>query len=109
MAYKDERNADVKKKAEAGHNFTFVNPDDWPQAVTGSLLSYMGKHGPMILVRPQGLSEGTALYLEMVKPRIGTSNDQLNNHGWILGGTDQISWAAQADIDLQLEPKSAGE
>ena len=35
--------------AEAGHNCTFANPEDWQQAVTGSLLAHMGKHGPMIL------------------------------------------------------------
>ncbi|HKQ52211.1 MAG TPA: hypothetical protein VJT74_07585, partial [Pyrinomonadaceae bacterium] len=90
--------------AEAGHNFTFVNPEDWQQAVTGSLLSHMGKHGPMILVGPEGLSDGAARYLEMVRPTWGAANDQLNNHGWILGGTDRIGWAAQADIDLLLEP-----
>lgn len=93
--------------AEAGHNFTFVNPDDWQQAVTGSLLSHMGKHGPMILVRSEGLSDHAARYLELVKPTWGAVNDQLNNHGWILGGTDRISWAAQADIDLLLEPQDA--
>ena len=95
--------------AEAGHNFTFANPDDWQQAVTGSLLSHMGKHGPMILVRPEGLSDGAARYLEMVRPAWGAANDQLNNHGWILGGTDRITWAAQADIDLLLDPGGAGE
>jgi hypothetical protein len=95
--------------AEAGHNFTFVNPDDWQQAVTGSLLSHMGKHGPMILVRPDGLSEGAARYLQMVKPTWGAPNDQLNNHGWILGGTDRIKWEVQADIDWLLEARTEGE
>lgn len=95
--------------AEAGHNFIFVNPDDWQQAVTGSLLSHMGKHGPMILVRADGVSEKAMNYLEMVRPAEGAANDQLNNHGWVLGGTDRISWMAQAEIDALLEPKSAGE
>lgn len=94
--------------AEAGHNFTFANPDDWQQAVTGSLLSHMGKHGPMILLRPDGLSEGASRYLQMVKPAWGAPNDQLNNHGWILGGTDRIKWATQADIDWLLEAKAEG-
>lgn len=93
--------------AEAGHNFTFVNPDDWQQAVTGSLLSHMGKHGPMILLRSEGPDENLSRYLELVKPSAGAPNDQLNNHGWILGGTDRISWAVQADIDLLLEPRQA--
>jgi hypothetical protein len=91
--------------AEAGHNFTFANPDDWQQAVTGSLLSHMGKHGPMILLPQTGADEKLVRYLEMVKPSVGAANDQLNNHGWILGGTDKISWERQADIDLLLEAK----
>lgn len=95
--------------AEAGHNFTFANPDDWQLAVTGSLLSHMGKHGPMILLRPEGLNEGPMRYLQMVKPTWGDPSDQLNNHGWILGGTDKISWQAQADIDVLLEPKDVSE
>lgn len=93
--------------AEAGHNFTFVNPDDWQQAVTGSLLSHMGKHGPMILLRSEGLDQNLSRYLELVKPSAGAPNDQLNNHGWLLGGTDRISWETQADLDLLLEPRSA--
>lgn len=35
--------------------------------------------------------------------------DQLNNHGWILGGTDRLKWEAQADIDWLLETKTEGE
>lgn len=95
--------------SEAGHNFTFVNPDDWQQAVTGSLLSHMGKHGPMILVRLDGLSEGTARYLQMVRPTWVAPNDQLNNHGWILGGNNRIKWETQAEIDWLLEAKTEGE
>lgn len=90
--------------AEAGHNFTFVNPEDWQQAVTGSLLSHLGKHGPMILVRPNGPDDATARYLTQVRPVWGAVNDQLNNHGWILGGTDRIEWTAQAALDALLEP-----
>jgi hypothetical protein len=92
--------------AEAGHNFTFANPEDWQQAVTGSLLSHMGKHGPMILMRPQGLGDSARRYLEMVKPAPGTPGRQLVNHGWILGGLDRISFEAQADIDAILEPRA---
>lgn len=94
---------------EAGHNFTFANPDHWQQAVAGSLLSHMGKHGPMILVRPEGLSDAAAQYLDRVRPPEGAPNDQLNNHGWILGGVDSIRWGAQADIDVLLEKRASGE
>jgi hypothetical protein len=91
--------------AEAGHNFTFVNPDDWQLAVTGSLLSHLGKHGPMLLVDAGGLSEATTRYLEMVRPTAGSPADQLTNHGWILGNTSRISWPMQASIDFLLESR----
>lgn len=73
----------------------------------GSLFSHMGKHGPVILIRPEGMSEGVARYLEMVKPPWGVPNHHVNNYGWILGDTDKISWQAQGDIDWLLEPKDA--
>jgi hypothetical protein len=90
--------------SEAGHNFTFVDPDDWQLAVTGSLLSHMGKHGPMILIRAAP-TDGLSRYLESVRPLWSAPNDQLANHGWILGDTDRIAWLLQADLDALLEPR----
>ena len=94
--------------AEAGHNFTFVNPDDWTQATTGSLLSHMGKHGPMLLLPSGGLNEPIRRYLRMVAPARSAPADQLTNHGWILGGADRIPPAVQGEIDALLEWQSTG-
>lgn len=90
--------------AEAGHNFTFVNPVDWQVAVTGSLLSHMGKHGPMILLDEGRLSESARRYLDLVRPARTSPADQLVNHGWILGSRSQVPWEVQADIDMALGP-----
>jgi hypothetical protein len=89
--------------AEAGHNFTFVNADDWTLAATGSLLSHMGKHGPMILLPAGGLTDAIRRYLRLVAPPRTAPADQLTNHGWILGGGDRITTAVQAEIDGLLE------
>ncbi len=59
----------------------------------------------MILLRPEELTESAARYLQMVQPTQGAPNDQLNDHGWILGNTDCVSWTAQADIDALLEAR----
>jgi hypothetical protein len=91
--------------AEAGHNFTFANPDDWPSAVAGSVLSHLGKHGPMLLVRQGGLPEDVVRYLEMVRPSSGAPGAELFNHGWILGDTQRIGWPVQAHVDALLEPR----
>jgi len=88
---------------EAGHNFTFVNLDDWQQAVAGALLSHMGKHGPMLLLPDGRIPEAMRRYLESVRPALGSPSDQLTNHGWILGGTDRISYVTQGDIDALLD------
>ena len=90
--------------SEAGHNFTFVDPDDWQIAVTGSLLSHMGKHGPMLLVRGAP-SDALARYLDAVRPSWSAPADQLANYGWILGNTDRVGWPLQAEIDALLEPR----
>lgn len=89
--------------AEAGHNFTFVSPGDWQIAVTGSLLSHLGKHGPMLLLTGGAIPDAVASYLARVRPSVGAPSDQLVNHGWVLGGTTSISASTQADIDLLLD------
>lgn len=94
--------------AEAGHNFIFANPEDWQQAVSGSLLAHMGKHGPMILLRPGQISEQAVRYLQMVQPSASPPDDQLSNHGWILGDIRAISWSIQADIDGLLDIRPPG-
>jgi hypothetical protein len=89
--------------AEAGHNFVFADPDDWPLAVTGSLLAHMGKHGPLIVLPGGQPTEVTRRYLELVRPRGRAVHDALHNHGWVLGGVDSISAAVQAELDLLLD------
>jgi hypothetical protein len=90
--------------AEAGHNFTFVTAEDWQLAVTGSLLSHMGKHGPMILLPRAGLNPRIAGYLESVRPAVASPSDQLTNHAWILGTPAAVSRETQLSIDSLLEP-----
>lgn len=88
---------------EAGHNFAVVNPDDWTTAVTGSLLSHLGKHGPMLLAPGGQLTDAEASYLASVRPSRAAPADQLVNHAWILGGPTRISAATQVQIDRLLE------
>jgi hypothetical protein len=59
----------------------------------------------LILVRSNGPEETAIRYLESVRPAWSAPDDQPNNHGWILGGVGRISWRAQTDVDLLLEPR----
>lgn len=91
---------------EPGHNFTLVNPDNWTTAVMGSLLSHLGKHGPMLLVpgaSADTLPDVMARYLASVRPLRTAPADQLVNHGWILGDANQMSWRLQLAVDTLLE------
>jgi hypothetical protein len=88
--------------AEPGHNFTFVNAADWHVAVTGSLLSHLGKHGPLLVLPNGAIDDVTRRYLASVAPHGRSVRDELVNHGWILGTTTSISREVQGDLDLLL-------
>jgi len=66
--------------AEAGDDYIFANPDDWQ--FTASLLSQIGKHGPMLLIEPKGKT----LERSDISPRSAGAEqgvkDRLNNHGY---------------------------
>lgn len=88
---------------QPGHNFIFVNPDNWQVAVASSVLSNKGKHGPMLLVYKNSVPEKLKDYLYNVKPSYISSQANNNNHGWIIGSNDYISDINQIIIDNLLE------
>lgn len=95
--------------AEPGHNFTFVNPDDWATGLAATVLSHRGKHGPILLVQPDSVPDPVRRYLDqVVRPYQAAPYDQLFNHGSIVGGTDAISLRVQGELDALLAPASAG-
>jgi hypothetical protein len=79
-----------------------VNPADWQLAVTGSLLSHLGKHGPMLLLPNGAIDDVTRSYLASLKAHGRSVRDELVNHGWILGTTASISREVAGDLDLLL-------
>lgn len=96
--------------AESGHNFTFVNLDDWAEGLAATVLSHRGKHGPILLVNADGIPEPVRRYLaQTVRPARVAPRDQLFNHGSIVGTTYTISARVQGEIDELLRPSGAGE
>jgi hypothetical protein len=92
--------------AEAGRNAIFVNvdgPGGWANALSATTLSHMGKHAPVLIVEADEVPTAVENYLAILKPYPTAPQEQLVNHGWIIGGEDTISWSNQADLDLQLE------
>ncbi|MGH2457844.1 MAG: hypothetical protein ACRDIY_03145 [Chloroflexota bacterium] len=93
--------------AEPGHNFTFVNPADWQEAAPAAIFSHRGKHGPILLVQANQVPEPVARYLtQTVKPSRGAVDDQLFDHGQIIGSTTAISQAVQGELDADLSVRS---
>lgn len=94
--------------SEAGHNGIFVNidgPGGWQNALVATTLSHMGKHAPVLIVNQDSVPDPVTNYLEILKPYPTAPQQQLLNHGWIIGGESTISRETQATIDLLLEGK----
>lgn len=92
--------------AEAGRNAIFVSldgPGSWQNAVIATTLSHMGKHGPVLFINRDSVPEDVANYLRILKPYATAPQQQLLNHGWVIGGEGTISWQTQATIDRMLE------
>ncbi|CQR73789.1 Putative cell wall binding repeat 2 [Sporomusa ovata DSM 2662] len=91
--------------AEAGHNFTFVNPKYPEYAIPASILSHMGKHGPFLLVDEKEIPAPVVRYLETVQPSYLSPQNQLFNHGWIIGNSAMVSPEIQYTADKLLQGK----
>lgn len=94
---------------EAGHNAIFVNidgPAGWQNAVTATTLSHMGKHAPVLILDDGAIPDAVNTYLNITKPYETAPQQQLLNHGWIIGGEDTISWDVQTQLDMMLEAKA---
>jgi hypothetical protein len=92
--------------AEAGHNAIFVNldgPAGWQNVIPATTLSHMGKHAPVLFVNQDGVPDAVTSYLEILRPYATAPQQQLLNHGLIIGGEETISWETQVALDLLLE------
>jgi len=94
--------------SENGHNFTFVNPERWQEVVPAAVLSHRGKHGPLLFVAADELPSVVGRYLRLVRPVYTGPQEQLFNHGWIIGGPESIGNEVQFRIDGLLEPLRPG-
>jgi hypothetical protein len=56
----------------------------------------------MLLIQRDMIPEPVKRYLLTVRPKKTTPQEQLYNHGWIIGGTDLITLKTQAEIDELL-------
>ncbi|WP_159039953.1 hypothetical protein [Christiangramia fulva] len=90
--------------AQAGHNYIIGNPDDMLYMIPAAVLGHMGKHGPILLVKPDSVPKPTADYLKMVKPFKTGPQETILNFAWIIGDTTSVSTATQQSVDRLLSP-----
>ncbi len=92
--------------SEAGHNAIFINvdgPAGWQNALVASTMSHMGKHAPVLAVERDAVPDAVRSYLQILKPYPTAPQEQLLNHGWVIGGEETISWETQAELDMLLD------
>lgn len=91
--------------SEAGHNFTLVNPDHPLLAIPSAALSHKGKHGPFLFIKKDEIPDPVIKFLKTLQPTYLTAQEQLFNHGWIIGDDKIISAEVQNDVDKLLAVK----
>lgn len=91
---------------EAGHNVIVVNvggPGGWQNVMPATTLSHMGKHAPVLAINAGEVPPPASEYLESTKPYPTAPQQQLLNHGWIIGGEETITWETQTIVDQMLD------
>lgn len=85
-----------------GWSFRFSRFDDWTSAINGNPLSHMGKHSPLLLIRPETLPESVKRYITAVNP-VHEEPKPPFMHGFIVGITGSIACPVQLELDNLLE------
>lgn len=90
---------------DPGHGMVFASPERPLDAGSAAPLSASGAYGPLLLTAADGtVPRAVSDYLSDIRP--GYSSDPVRgvyNRAWIVGDTDAIPVAAQAQIDGLLE------
>lgn len=90
--------------AQSGHNFIIGNTNNVLGMIPAAVLGHMGKHGPMLLVKPDSVTKEVEEYLKMVKPTPTGPQETILNYAWIIGDTTQVSIDVQQKVDRLLSP-----
>jgi hypothetical protein len=92
---------------DPGHGFQFADPGQPAAAGAAAPLAASGSYGPLLVINRDGSLPGVVReYLRDVRP--GYSSDPVRgvyNRGWMIGDTESVPAATQAEIDGLLEIK----
>lgn len=86
-----------------GHAFTFGTLEHPMEAAAGALFAHMGKHTPFLIIGNNFVPETVESYVKSVKPIPPKDMPRPPfMHGFILGDTTQITYAAQVKLEEML-------
>ncbi len=85
-----------------GWSFRFSRFDDWTGALNGNALSHMGKHSPLLVIRPDTAPEVVREYIMAVNPMHPEPKPPFM-HGFIVGTNGSIACPLQLELDRLLE------
>lgn len=87
-----------------GHNFSFVSLDSPDLALAAAPFSHLGKHAPLLWTKKDSMPDSVMSYVMSVQPKYNKSpTEGPYNHAWLTGNKDNLSAAAQGEIDSMLE------
>ncbi|MCP1162047.1 MULTISPECIES: cell wall-binding repeat-containing protein [Bacillus] len=102
--FKDEKTKFGWGFTKPGHGLSFVSSKTPDLAVAGAPFSHMGKHAPVVLLEEGKASQPVYDFLASIQPKF-KDDPTLGpyNHGFLLGGTSDISFETQGVLDERLE------
>lgn len=87
-----------------GHNLSFIPAGDLGLALAAAPFSHLGKHAPMLWTDKDQMPPSVMNYVMSIQPKYDLSPAEGPfNHAWLAGAVDQLTKAAQAEIDDMLE------
>lgn len=91
-----------------GHNLSFLNMGKTELAIAAAPFSHLGKHAPLIFTDKDKMSGSVMDYVMSIQPKYeDTPAEGPYNHAWLTGNEEDLTYAAQAEIDEMLEIVSA--
>ncbi|SDT33476.1 Putative cell wall binding repeat 2 [Paenibacillaceae bacterium GAS479] len=93
---------------EPGRNLALSNVATPQLALAGAPFAHLGKHAPLIWTSKNAMPGSVMDYVMSLQTKYEQSPaDGPFNHAWLLGGTAQLTEAAQGELDAMLEIASA--
>jgi hypothetical protein len=90
-----------------GHGYVLINANRPLDAAAAAPLSGSGDYGPQLLIDDASTLPSSVLnyFLDYATPGYNQEGPTaaVYNHGWVIGDTDAISIAVQAEMDARLE------